>query len=143
MRPSSSADTSAPAPAQGTDIARSAEYRHFGDDSALLVVAVQAHSASLPGEARLIQPDGQEVRAAAVTFQPESGLARLIFGVDRGTAAALGASLKVVIGAGLPIVVPEPVKRSAIGVPDAELDHAVAAGGARGAPPGPRGGRGG
>ena len=128
MRPSSSADTAAPVPVHGTATARSAEYRHFGDDSALLTVAVQAHATALPGEARLIASDGREVTACAVTFQPEGGLARLVFAVDRGVAAALGASLKVVIGAGLPIVVPEPVKRAAIGVPDAELDHAIAAG---------------
>src|SRR5215208_607060 len=128
MRPSSSADTAAPLPAHATATARSAEYRHFGDDSALLAVAVQAHAAALPGEARLIASDGREAPACAISFQPEGGLARLVFGVDRGIAAALGASLKVVIGAELPIVVPEPVKRSAIGVLDAELDHAIAAG---------------
>src|SRR3954447_15662598 len=128
MRPSSSADTPAPVPADGTAIARSAEYRHFGDDSALLTVAVQAHAKSLPGEARLICSDGREVSASAVTFQPDGGLARLGFAVDRRVAGARGASLKVVIGAELPILVPEPVKRSAIGVPDAELDHAMAAG---------------
>ena len=108
--------------------ARSAEYRHFGDDSALLTVAVQAHASSLPGEARLVLRDGTEVAASAVTFQPEAGLARIVFAVDRGVASsALGGSLQIAIGA-RHVPVPEPIKRTAIGVPDAELDHAVAAG---------------
>src|SRR3954466_10778892 len=128
MRPYSSADTSAPAAAQAAAIARSAEYRHVGDDSAVLIVAVQAHAAELPADARLITSDGREVPACAVTFQPEGDIARLIFAVDRRVAAALGPSLRVVIGSELPIPVPEPVKRAAIGVPDAELDHAIAAG---------------
>ena len=34
-----------------TTVAASAEYRHFGDDSALLIVVVQAHGSALPGDA--------------------------------------------------------------------------------------------
>ena len=109
-------------------VAASAEYRHFGDDSALLIVVVQAHGSELPGDARLICPDGSSVAASAVTFQPDAGLARLVFAVDRGVASGAGAALHVTTGPELRVRVPEPVKRPAIGVSDGELEHAVAAG---------------
>ena len=128
MRPLRADTAATPEPAASSAGARSAEYRHFGDDSALLTVAVQAHAGELPGEARLITSDGREIPASAVTFQPQAGLARIVFAVDRGVASsALGASLHVAIG-DQQVAVPEPVKRTAIGVPDPELDHAVAAG---------------
>jgi hypothetical protein len=111
-----------------TTEAASAEYRHFGDDSALLIVVVPAHGSALPGDARLVVPGAGEVPASAVTFQPGAGLARLVFAVDRGVASGARAALQVAIGPDVRICVPEPAKRTAIGVPDGELEHAVAAG---------------
>ena len=116
------------APSEQTAVAASAEYRHFGDDSALLIVVVQAHGSALPGDARLMVPEGEPVAASALTFQPDAGLARIVFAVDRRVITNARAGLYVTVGAGHPVAVPEPVNRPAIGVPDDELEHAVAAG---------------
>lgn len=117
----------APEPAERSAAAASCEYRHFGNDSALLIVAVRTHPSAVPGKAHLRLPAGDQVPASAISFQPEAGLARIVFAVDRGVTLATGTVLELAIPPDLRVSVPEPVRRPAVGVPDGEREHAVAA----------------
>jgi DNA repair exonuclease SbcCD ATPase subunit len=109
---------------------QSCEYRHIGDEHALLTVLVRVGDAPAPTEATLLIDAGGAVReapSAAASFHPSIGSARLIFVVPRDVSGYRDASLELAFGSAGRAELPAPAQHAALIAPQRDVDEVVGA----------------